>query len=121
MEGAHPMSHPGKDGRQCSAQNRQGNRCGNAPILGGTVCHFHGGSAPQVAEKAATVRLTELVGPALMELKALLDDEDTPAAVRMTAIKDILDRNGYKPIQTVGFLTEAQIEAEIARREAERA
>lgn len=38
---------------QCTAKSRSGNRCGNPPVPGATVCRFHGGRAPQVAAKAA--------------------------------------------------------------------
>ncbi len=112
--------HPRTDGRQCTAKAKStGGRCKNPPIMGGTVCRIHGGSAPQVQAVAATKVLEALVGPALMELRKLLQEPGTPPNVRMQAVNTILDRNGYKPIQTVGFLTEAQIEDEITRREAE--
>ena len=114
------MSPPRKDGIQCTAKAKTtGERCKNSPIMGGTVCKFHGGGAPQVQAVAATRVLEALVGPALVELRALLRNPKTPPNVRMAAVKDILDRNGYRPVQTVGFLTEAQIEDEITRREAE--
>ena len=48
-----------------------------------------------------------------------LFDEDTPPAVRLAAVKDILDRTGYKPAQTVEIITIGAIEAEILRLEAE--
>lgn len=39
--------------KRCTAHSsRTKKRCKRAPILGGTVCAFHGGSAPQVKEKA---------------------------------------------------------------------
>lgn len=45
--------------RQCTAPSRQtGERCGNAPTRGATVCRFHGGAAPQTVRKAAE-RLAE--------------------------------------------------------------
>lgn len=44
--------------RQCTAKNRAGNRCGRAPIRGGTVCSRHGGGAPAV-RAAAERRLQE--------------------------------------------------------------
>lgn len=39
---------------QCKATKRSGERCGNHPIKGATVCRMHGGKAPQVM--AATAR-----------------------------------------------------------------
>lgn len=47
---------------QCVATNRRGTRCGRAPIIGGTVCKFHGGGAPQVKRKAQE-RLEDLIDP----------------------------------------------------------
>lgn len=45
------------DDRRCTAvSKRSGNRCRRAAIQGGTVCHMHGGAAPQV-RKAADRRL----------------------------------------------------------------
>ena len=38
---------------QCQAHYRRGTQCGRAPVPGATVCHYHGGAAPQVREKAA--------------------------------------------------------------------
>lgn len=43
---------------RCTATNRAGRQCGRPPIPGGTVCHLHGGAAPQVAA-AAQRRLAE--------------------------------------------------------------
>jgi len=61
------------------------------------VCRMHGGAAPQVKEKAHRVVLEELVGPALMTLRNLIEDDATPAAVKLGAARDILDRTGHKP------------------------
>jgi hypothetical protein len=60
------------------------------------VCRMHGGAAPQVKEKAHRIVLEELVGPALVRLKRLVEDDTTPPAVQLGAIRDILDRTGYK-------------------------
>lgn len=37
----------------CNGTTRAGKPCGNRPIIGGTVCRMHGGSAPAVKAKAA--------------------------------------------------------------------
>lgn len=37
---------------KCSTIKRNGERCGNWPIRGGTVCMYHGGAAPQVRAAA---------------------------------------------------------------------
>lgn len=46
----------------CTAHSsRTGKPCKNQPIIGGTVCKFHGGGSPQVKRKAAE-RLREVLG-----------------------------------------------------------
>ena len=87
--------------RLCNGTTRQGNPCKAPSLTGAMVCRMHGGSSPQVREKAHRVVLEELVGPALMTLRGLIEDEATPPAVRLGAARDILDRTGYKaPAQT---------------------
>lgn len=46
------------DTPRCTATNARGQRCQKRPIVGGTVCATHGGSAPQV-KAAAERRLLE--------------------------------------------------------------
>lgn len=97
-------------------------RCSNPAILGGTVCPFHGGSAPQVRE-AARRRLLDLV-PDAIEAMALLagiaeGDIVVKDEVRQRALADILDRAGLRPVDQV-VLTEQslpneQLDSAIAR------
>ncbi len=82
--------------RLCTATTRQGNPCKAPAVTGAMVCRMHGGSSPQVKEKAHRLVLEELVGPALVRLKQLVEDDSTPAAVQLGAVRDILDRTGYK-------------------------
>jgi HEAT repeat protein len=55
----------------------------------------HGGRGPQV-RKAAAERLAEMVDPLLTELFRIAQSGENDA-VRLAAIKDALDRAGYKP------------------------
>jgi hypothetical protein len=57
---------------------------------------MHGGSAPQV-KAAAADRLAAMVDPALTELNRIITSPDVTDAVRLAAIKDVLDRAGYRP------------------------
>lgn len=57
----------------------------------------HGGKAPQVRAKAEE-RLAEMVDPALVRLRHLIDNADSDA-VKLAAVKDALDRAGYRPIE----------------------
>ena len=80
--------------RRCTAMRSNGiERCKRTAILGGTVCFTHGGAAPQVQRKARE-RLLELVEPALTELTKIVINKNTSENVRLSAIKDILDRSG---------------------------
>jgi hypothetical protein len=87
------------DRRRCRAHNRAGEPCGLSPIRGGMVCQVHGGRAPQV-KMAAAERIAEMVDPALNALRKLVDEADQDS-VRLSAIKDILDRAGYKPREKI--------------------
>lgn len=85
--------------RQCVGTNRQGERCGNAPIPGGTVCVLHGGAAPQ-ARKAAERRRLAMVEPALEVIEACMQSGDLRLALK--AAMALLDRvPGFGPNQTV--------------------
>ena len=96
--------------RQCTATNRQGQRCGKPPIRGGEVCILHGGGLPHVKEKA---RLRLLAGAdlAINYLVNMLEPRDPcptcgrsdldrdPVVVR--ACQLVLDRAGFHPSVTV--------------------
>jgi hypothetical protein len=81
--------------QRCSAHNRRGNPCGRWAITGDTVCPTHGGSIGHVREHAQQ-RLMAMVHPALDALRKLIDEADSDS-VRISAIRDILDRTGLKP------------------------
>ena len=107
-------------GRRCTAKAKStGDQCKNAPIHGATVCKYHGAGAPQVKAAAARRVLEELVDPALVALRDIVNDRTILEAVRLAAAKDILDRTGYRPPTQVEVSTISVVEAEIARREAE--
>ena len=110
MNGTHPMN----DARQCRATNRQGNQCGRAAIIGGHVCNLHGGKTP-IAITNARARLDALVDPALTKLAALVNDDTTPDAVKLAAIRDILDRTGYKPPTQIEVISRDSLEREYER------
>lgn len=79
---------------RCTAHARStGERCGNRPIPGGTVCRFHGGGAPAVRRRAR-LRLAELVDPAIGTLARVMvkgaRDQD-----KLRAAEAILDRAGF--------------------------
>jgi hypothetical protein len=67
-------------------------------MRGCNVCRSHGGAAPQVKRRAEE-RLAALVDPAIDELRKLLRSK-SPAVV-LGAVKDVLDRNGFKPKDVV--------------------
>jgi hypothetical protein len=102
MSQTDPMSRAER--LQCSATSKQtGKRCGQKAILGGTVCMWHGGAAPQTLQRARE-RLAALVDPAIARLGQLLQEQDHKQ-VALAAARDILDRNslvGAKQVEISG-------------------
>lgn len=93
MAGSDPMS-----GR-CTAHSKQTKeRCKQPAILGGNVCRYHGGAAPQV-KQAALERLQALQDRAIDRLAALVDQDSFPSTA-YAAARDILDRTMGKPKET---------------------
>ena len=72
-----------------------GKQCAKWAIVGGTVCPTHGGASPQVKE-GARKRIASLAPAALQVLASIMEDKDAPAAARVRAACDLLDRGGYK-------------------------
>jgi hypothetical protein len=105
--------------RKCTATNKKtGLRCKQWAILGGTVCRYHGGNAPQVRRKAEE-RLKALVDPAIEALHEILSDQKHPH--RMAAIKEILERDGrigqaVAKAADDGLITYEQLEMIVRRR-----
>lgn len=86
--------------RQCTAKSKQsGVRCKRRPIPGGHVCVMHGGKTPG-AIASAKARLALLVDPAILRLATLIDLKGEPG-INMAAVRDVLDRNGFKPVDRV--------------------
>ncbi len=77
----------------CSAHKTNGDPCRRRPINGGTVCATHGGRAPQV-RAAAQRRILAAADRAAAAVVALMEDSETPHAVKLAAAKDLLDRAG---------------------------
>jgi hypothetical protein len=92
------------DARRCRATSRtSGQRCGKSAILGGSVCRFHGGAAPQVKAKAEQ-RLRIMVDPMLSKLHELAMQTDN-LKVASDCVRDALDRAG------IGALITAKVAA----------
>ncbi|RFZ35141.1 hypothetical protein DAVIS_04691 [Mycobacterium marinum] len=79
--------------RQCVGHKKNGERCKNAAILGGTVCKFHGGASKHV-RNAARVRLANAADRLARELLKMATDDNVSDAVKLNAIRDALDRGG---------------------------
>lgn len=80
---------------QCHAHSKSGARCKQPAIAGGSVCRYHGGSAPQVRSKAA-LRLASLVDPAIAKLAKVLTSKAKVDGITLRAILDVLDRNNLR-------------------------
>lgn len=91
---ANPMGVSPKP--KCSARSKQtGAPCRQYAILGGTVCVYHGGKAPQTEAKAKE-RLMALRDPAIDTLSYLMQQKATFPSTAMAAAKDVLDRTEGK-------------------------
>lgn len=96
---------------RCTATAKStGERCQKDAIKGGTVCHLHGGSAPQVKAKAQerldrmADEVTADVAEILSDLKAMYDeaDDDEKLAIQgaiQSHWRIILDRTGHGPTE----------------------
>lgn len=104
---------------RCTAHSsRTGDPCQRPPIKGATVCRTHGGAAPQV-QKAARARILEAADTVAAALVRLALDDETPPAVRVQALRDLLDRAGEGAAQKVEVTTHdgdlAVLDAELLR------
>ena len=86
--------------RRCTSHRKNGDQCRNPAILGATVCRYHGGAAKQVVH-AARVRLQNAADKMARELLGMATDPNVSDSVKITAIRDALDRAGLKPVTAV--------------------
>jgi hypothetical protein len=83
----------------CAGHKKDGTPCKKHPIRGSTVCRVHGGAAPQV-RKRAQERLqaaADILMAQLLKIAASAESE----AVRLSAVKDALDRAGFSATHMV--------------------
>ena len=82
---------------RCGAKKRDGEPCQRWPLAGATRCRLHGAAAPQARRKAAE-RLAahaDILMAALLKIAASAESE----AVRLSAVRDALDRAGFGAAQ----------------------
>jgi len=88
-----PRSDVDLTDRQCTAHRKNGERCKAFAIKGGNVCNKHGGSAPQVRERAQQ-RILDAADSAAGKLVQLMRSPKVPPQIQLAAAKDLLDRAG---------------------------
>lgn len=80
---------------RCQARSKQsGKQCARAATPGHRVCRSHGSGSPQ-ARRAAALRLSDLVLPAIATFARVLADPDAKSSDKIRAAEAILDRAGY--------------------------
>lgn len=79
--------------RRCRGHKKNGARCQRPAILGGTVCRHHGGAAAHV-KKAAQARMDNFADRAARILIGIAEDPAMEPAIKLKAVKDLLDRCG---------------------------
>ena len=95
ISGDHPMHV-----RSSAHSKGHGGQSKRTAILGGRVCRYHGGAAPQV-KAAAEKRIEELKQPAIAYLAYLLEQRDFPSA-GLGAAKDVLETLREPHLRVVG-------------------
>ena len=100
------------DTRRCTAHRKNGDRCKKAAIKGGTVCGTHGGSAPQVRNKARQ-RIMEAADPAAARLVELIASDDE--RISLAAARDLLDRAGEKAKTEIDLGLDPSLAAQVLR------
>jgi len=88
--------------QRCHARSKTtGQQCKQAVVPGATVCHYHGGAAPQVKE-AARERLRAMIYPALAAWEELLEQKEFPT-VRFSTAREIVNHEFGKPGESVSL------------------
>jgi len=78
---------------------------------------MHGAAKGTPGRDAADgLMIRELIGPALWKLEEMLHSKDTPPAVMLNVVREILDRSGYSETARI---SRAQLENELQEMEAE--
>lgn len=93
-----PRGHPGAENlgdhpRRCTAHKKNGDRCAHYAIQGGTICGYHGGNNPAVKAKARA-RLESAADIMAAELLKMAQSGNIKDGVKLSAVKDALDRAG---------------------------
>jgi hypothetical protein len=102
--------------QRCHARSKTtGQQCKQAVVPGATVCHYHGGAAPQV-QNAARERLRALIYPALTAYEELLEQKEFPT-VRFAAAREVVNHEFGKPGgEDVNVNVNVTVEAEVLAR-----
>ena len=81
------------ENQRCTAHRKNGQQCRKFAIFGTNVCRVHGEAAKQVKAKAQR-RIAMAADSMAREVIGIVKDKNISEAVRVTAIRDALDRAG---------------------------
>ena len=94
-EGWWAQARPEVAAHRCAAHRKNGDRCRRAALSGATVCDHHG--ANRSVRAKARQRLEDAADRMARELLGIATDKSASESVRLTAIRDALDRAGLRP------------------------
>lgn len=81
---------------KCTRIKRNGDRCGNWPVNGATVCRFHGAAKGTPARAKAEEQLKKARDSLMAALLKIAHDEKVSTADRLKAITWALERSGFR-------------------------
>lgn len=91
---------PGPMNVRCHAHKKDGTQCKRWALKGAKTCTSHG-SGTKAARRKAAERIEASLDRAALAIVRLMEDPETPPAVKLAAARDLLDRGDLTGKQRV--------------------